>query len=496
MAVATSDPVSASARGPLCQILIDLCGQAGAEIADREAAAVVASVKAGLESPLRVALAGRVSSGKSTIVNALVGQRVAATDVGECTRVVTRYQYGALEHAALTRRDGTSRPLPLTSDGMLPAALGEDPDGVSRIDVWLSSALLEQVTIIDTPGLESLSGASETTRELLRLDRDSRSALSEADALLFVMAGDAHEDDIATLDSFARLTRGLRSSSVNAVGVLNKIDKIGGGAANAAELGAERAGRLAGKLRAYLATVVPLVGLLAETADTGALGTVDARALERIAALDEVERELLLLSVDRFAADEERRRLVRLLDLTGVRLAVAAIVAGDSVADTLAGLRETSRIRGLREAIELYFASRVDALKAETAVTALDGIAWARISAPFAAKVGELMLDARMHGLRELRARQAAADPELFLGDDLVADLDRLVTETTLRGRLGLPAAASPDECREAAVAGSLRWAAYANSGQAGPAAQRIADVARRSYDLMWQEAEGSAVPA
>ena len=45
-----------------------------------------------LDEPLRVAIAGRVKAGKSTLLNALVGERLAATDAGECTRVVTWYR--------------------------------------------------------------------------------------------------------------------------------------------------------------------------------------------------------------------------------------------------------------------------------------------------------------------------------------------------------------------------------------------------------------------
>ena len=47
------------------------------------------AVRRGLDQPLRVAVTGRVNAGKSTIVNALLHQRIAATDVSECTRPVS-----------------------------------------------------------------------------------------------------------------------------------------------------------------------------------------------------------------------------------------------------------------------------------------------------------------------------------------------------------------------------------------------------------------------
>ena len=47
-----------------------------------------------LGGPLRVAIAGRVKAGKSTLLNALVADRLAPTDAGECTRIVTWYADG------------------------------------------------------------------------------------------------------------------------------------------------------------------------------------------------------------------------------------------------------------------------------------------------------------------------------------------------------------------------------------------------------------------
>ncbi|MSX07522.1 MAG: Isoniazid-inducible protein iniC, partial [Actinobacteria bacterium] len=40
-----------------------------------------------LDEPLRVALAGSLKAGKSTLLNSLVGQDIAPTDATECTKV-------------------------------------------------------------------------------------------------------------------------------------------------------------------------------------------------------------------------------------------------------------------------------------------------------------------------------------------------------------------------------------------------------------------------
>ena len=54
----------------------------------------IPEMRARLDGPLRVAIAGKVKAGKSTLLNALVGENVAPTDASECTRVVTWYRNG------------------------------------------------------------------------------------------------------------------------------------------------------------------------------------------------------------------------------------------------------------------------------------------------------------------------------------------------------------------------------------------------------------------
>src|SRR6188508_3891802 len=105
--------------GPLSARVATLCDEivarVGPEVADQ-----VQQVGDRLAEPLRVAIAGRLKAGKSTLVNALIGRRVAPTAVGECTRVVTRFRYGTVDRVDVVRRDGTRTSLPLSDDGMIP----------------------------------------------------------------------------------------------------------------------------------------------------------------------------------------------------------------------------------------------------------------------------------------------------------------------------------------------------------------------------------------
>jgi hypothetical protein len=349
--------------------------------------------------------------------------------------------------------------------------------------------------VIDTPGLGSLTGASGPTETLLALDAESRGAISHADALLFVMSGELHQDDVTVLDSFHQMMSGVRASAVNAIGLLNKVDLIGGGAPNAVELGRARAEKLAGLLRSSVATVLPLVGLLAETTETAALSGEHTRMLAAIGAADPADRDLALLSVDRFVTSPSdipvpgRRELIKRLDITGLRAAVDLLAAGSDIGAMLAELRARSGIQDLTEALHVLFAKPSDALKAEWGIGCLERMTGSSFPPSMAGSLEEVLADPGMHALQELRALQRARASEGALSPEALGELARLVSSDTLRSRLGVSPAASAQECQDAAAEGSRRWADMAGSIHSGIVARRVAAVVRRSFDLMWQEA-------
>src|SRR5690606_13974205 len=87
--------------------------------------AVLGELADELDRPLRLAVTGRVNAGKSTLVNALLRQRIAPTDVSECTRYASWFRFGTPERVEVVGPDGTRRPVQLRPDGRLPASLGD-----------------------------------------------------------------------------------------------------------------------------------------------------------------------------------------------------------------------------------------------------------------------------------------------------------------------------------------------------------------------------------
>ena len=86
-----------AARGPMADDLtpriVALAQEAAADAATDEAARELREVAGRVNGPIRLAIAGKVKAGKSTLLNAIIGEELAPTDAGECTRIVTWYRH-------------------------------------------------------------------------------------------------------------------------------------------------------------------------------------------------------------------------------------------------------------------------------------------------------------------------------------------------------------------------------------------------------------------
>ena len=69
-----------------------------------------------LNQPIRIALAGTLKAGKSTLVNALVGENIAPTDATEATRIVTWFRHGPTPKVTANHYGGARTNVPITRD--------------------------------------------------------------------------------------------------------------------------------------------------------------------------------------------------------------------------------------------------------------------------------------------------------------------------------------------------------------------------------------------
>jgi hypothetical protein len=482
-----------------------LCQELATEIdAPDTARSVVEGLGEGLREPLRVAVAGRVNAGKSTLVNALLRQRVAPTDVSECTRLVTWYRYGVPERVEVVTAAGRIDAMPLRADGTLPSSLGIDLQEVAHLVVYVSSDALLNMVIIDTPGLSSLTDdRSQATRELLAIDQASRLAAAKADALVLVMTGTMHSDEAEAVIGFRNQFAGLAPTALNAVGVLNKADllDLAGDPLTAAKALSRK---YAEALRSSIAAVVPLIGLHAETADCGLMSERVASLLRVLADMPDAPRQALLLSVDRFVTaaapveSDDRALLLERLDMYGIERSFEWIRDGRSTANAITNeLRSSSGIEQLRHVLDETFARNADALKAASALATLERLAFEHQARPWSTgvrdQIEDIRLEPEMHRLAEVRALQEWASGSVVLPTELALSLQRLFTEVEPTARLGLAHDARTAEIEREAASAATIWRAFGNDARATPPQHWLADVACRSCELMWSRAHDGA---
>jgi len=456
-----------------------------------------------LREPVRVAVVGRVKAGKSTMVNALLGQAVAPTDVSECTKVVTWFRYGHPQRIVVELKDGRRTELQLTAQGMLPADLGIPLAEISDIQTYLANELLRSMTLVDTPGIGSAHDEiSMSTRELLAVSQGSAAAAAKADAVVFLLNQVMLEDELETLRLFHGSTpEGEAGSAANAVGVLSRADQLADGERDSWEVALELAGRYASQFRKEVATVVPVIGLLAETAETAALTERDAKQLGVLAGLAEADFERLLWSADRFlAADvpvsaEQRERLLTLLDLYGIQRAVAFLRQGAGVG---AGplrrhLSALSGVADVKRMLTAYMHEQDHVLKVRSALSQLHRLSFespegaeARWFRALRSDVESLRLDPVMHPVAEVEAWHDCCTGRATLPPAMAEEAQRLFTPGPVARRLGLNPPADSDPAGVARE-GMARWRTYLVTG-AGPAEAKVARVVLRSYQLAWEQ--------
>ncbi|MGD0446322.1 MAG: dynamin family protein [Edaphobacter sp.] len=170
------------------------------------------------DDSFEVALFGRVSSGKSSLLNALLETDVLPVGVNPITAVPTKLRYGASLKAAVSYGDGRSSLVSIEELSHLVTEQGNPGNlaNIVRAIVEVPSPRLQRgILLVDTPGLGSLAkrGSTETLAYLPSADL----------ALLLIDAGTTlSEEDLGTL-------RLLYGAGIPALVLLSKADLLANG---------------------------------------------------------------------------------------------------------------------------------------------------------------------------------------------------------------------------------------------------------------------------
>ena len=423
-----------------------------------------------LDGPLRVAIAGKVKAGKSTLLNALVGEPLAPTDTGECTKIVTWYRNGHTYEVLIHPRDGS----PATQarfhrdDGAIEVDLGgREAADVDRIEVTWPTQGLKSITLVDTPGVDSLTeGVAERAFEFL----DPEDADTPADAVLYLMKH-IHSSDLRLLEAFHDDSV-ASPNPINAVAVLSRADEIGAGRLDSMASARRIANRYGDdrRLRRLAQIVVPVAGLLAETAAT--LTQAEFSMLRALAQVPSKEIQPVLLSADRFVEARpetpltslERSALLERFGLFGLRLSLALLRRGvcQSSVELADELTQRSGLTDLQTILTTLFVDRSDVLKARSALLVVE-----RLCTEQAATTGAsaLLLEverimAGAHPFNELTTLAALRSGFVTGKPKNLLDLERVLGShgTMPWQRLEIDPTADADVVRSAAMASLSRW--------------------------------------
>ena len=461
-------------------------------------------IGARLNEPIRIALAGTLKSGKSTLVNALVGECIAPTDATEATRIVTWFRHGPTPRATANHVGGRRSNVPIvrTADGTGGLTFEFEtlhPDDVADIDVEWPAEELAAATIIDTPGTSSLTPdvSARTLRLLVPPD-----GVPRVDAVVFLLRT-LNAGDIALLKQIGDLVGGS-AGALGVIGVASRADEIGAGRIDAMLSANEVATRFTTELdrTGICQAVVPVSGLLALTART--LRQSEFAALQKLTGVEPTALNTAMLSADRFVRDDPtlpvdsatRAQLLDRFGMFGLRISLALLRAGVDDADSLAAdLLERSGLVALREVIDQHFAQRSDQLKSHTALVALRRFVQ-RHPTPatprILADIDPLLADT--HAFEELRLLSQLRSRPTTLTEDEMASLRRIIggSGTAAASRLGL-SAERPQDGPRAAFAAAQRWRRRAEHPLNDPFTSRACRAAVRSAEALVARYAGRA---
>ncbi|QZY56858.1 dynamin family protein [Crassaminicella profunda] len=453
-------------------------------------------LKERLNKPLRVAVVGLIKAGKSTLMNALMGEKLLFTGKTETTYKVTWFKYGERSKLIVYLYDGTK--IDTKIDDLefwtVRSKKSENPklDEVKYIEFYYPSKLLKEMELIDTPGLASTHQIdAQNTMEFLGLDVDEANEVtaeeaSKADAIIYAFTKGMHEKDENILKAFQG-SLFSNASPINAIGALTKVDIYwSGGYENPLEAGKKVASNLISRMsvKKILYTIMPIAGIIGENG-TG-LGTREEQIITKLSKMDSQKFEKLIKNATRFTKKEredipvtpdDRRHVWDLLDQYGVHIAVKALREGKSFEEVREYLIERSGVLHITNMIMQHFGSRACLIKIQYILSRIKKICH-EISNDYKLKnstslsilesiLGECeKIETEEHVFSELKILQYYYNGEISLDEDEVEELLQITGEYGMNceARLGITGTKKIIEIAQIAKEKALKWNAKANS--------------------------------
>lgn len=328
-----------------------------------------------LNEPMQLAIIGKISSSKSTLVNAILGkEEVMATGQKEVTYNVGWLKYGKPESDIIIHhKDGSPNSVKKKVDfsKWTVESNNREIDNVSYIETFDDAEILKEINIIDTPGLDALRGKdSENTLNFIKEVKP--------DAVLMLFTHSVSEN---VLDIVSQFNAGGSFTPLNAIGVLSKIDVLWQEDLTRKDSALKIAQRVTMNklkkdliLRKTLFNLFPISSLLflaSSTIDESMLSLI-----KEIAKNDNTNLKRAFNSVKNFIAEDngialdsgKREILIQSVGLYGVYLIVQYIKqhADASLEEIKQLLRRESGANEFMKVLHNHFGSRAKLIKLES----------------------------------------------------------------------------------------------------------------------------------
>lgn len=334
--------------------------------------------RAALDTPMRVAFVGRSNAGKSTMLNAFLGEHLAETGNGELTNNVSWIRHGnGKEIRVHLANGGVERHSMEDLRALTTHRSGHSlSEKIQYLEFERPIEMLRKFDLIDTPGLHSFYGTDSRNTQKLLTEEETR-----PHALVLLFAETLRQDDLVELEKFHQVA-GSVMNGLTAIGGLNKVDVYENEKTGALQQGQRVIEQIANKHpQAYrsMFSIIPVVG---QSAYGGQLLTQeDLQLLGDLSRTPSDQLQILLQSKKWFCRDlpeypslppaADRERLVSKLDLFGVKRAIEAVLEGVEPDRIAAHLVHVSGVEKLRDLVISHFGNRAYLIKVRAALGAL-----------------------------------------------------------------------------------------------------------------------------
>lgn len=331
-----------------------------------------------LMQPMQLAIIGKISSSKSTLVNALLGEaEIVRTGQMEETFNVSWLKYGdSNSDIKVIFKNGEIKSVPRNEWAKWTSHQEKSTlkEQVRYIEVFYKHEILKEINIIDTPGLDALSQI------------DSKNTIAflkeiHPDAVVMLFTKSIAESTLSVLQDFQSVGVGnFNLSALNAIGVLSKVDTIWS-AMDADKDVIEIGNRVIKntlydkypEVRKSLFSILPVSSLMGLAA--AIIDEKDYISLKLLSRVDDATILEMLSSPDFFVDEDysvgvesiERRRLYNKFGLYGIHLLITTIHRNQDASITFLAdvLREKSGFSKLFLTIQSHFGGRAVLIKTQ-----------------------------------------------------------------------------------------------------------------------------------